>query len=195
MTVGTRFAEAKDKIIRGLILCAAIAGVLATTGSTMTPPETKRKMEISSGAFKDGQPIPIQYTCGGKNISPPLTWKGAPGNTQSFVLMVDDPDSPTGIWTHWALFNVPSDISELDEDFTKPQAATPSAKEGLNSFKKVGYGGPCPPAGKQHRYFFKIYALDITLNLQSGASRNDIEAAMTKHILAIGQLMGTYQRK
>jgi Raf kinase inhibitor-like YbhB/YbcL family protein len=185
----------KDKIIRGLILCATLAGVLVTTGSVMTPPETKRKMEISSSAFKDGQPIPIQYTCDGKNISPPLTWKGAPGNTQSFVLMVDDPDSPTGIWTHWTVFNVPSDVSELTEDFAKTHAATPAAKDGMNSFKKVGYGGPCPPAGKPHHYFFKIYALDISLDLQPGASRNDIEAGMKKHILAIGQLMGTYQRK
>jgi Raf kinase inhibitor-like YbhB/YbcL family protein len=195
MTVGARFAGIKDKIIRGLLLCVAITGVLTTTASIMTPPETKRKMEISSSAFKDGHPIPSQYTCDGGNISPPLTWKGAPANTESFVLIVDDPDSPTGIWTHWTVFNVPSDVSELAEDFAKTHAATPSAKDGVNSFKKVGYGGPCPPAGKPHRYFFKIYALDIALDLQPGASRKDLEAAMTKHILAIGQLMGTYQRK
>lgn len=177
------------------MLCVALAGVLVTAGSVMTPPETKRKIELSSSAFKDGQPIPSQYTCDGKNISPPLGWKGAPPNTQSFALIVDDPDSPTGIWTHWTLFNVPSDISELVEDFAKTPAAAPSAKDGVNSFKNVGYGGPCPPAGKPHRYFFKLYALDITLNLQPGASRTEIEAAMTKHILAMGQLMGTYQRK
>jgi Raf kinase inhibitor-like YbhB/YbcL family protein len=185
----------KDKMIRGLALGVAIAGVLMTTGSIMRPPETKRKMELSSSAFKDGQPIPVQYTCDGKNISPPLTWKRAPANTESFVLIVDDPDSPTGIWTHWTLFNVPADVSELVEDFAHTHAATPSAKDGMNSFKKVGYGGPCPPAGKQHRYFFKLYALDIPLDLQPGASRSDIESAMAKHVLAMGQLMGTYQRK
>jgi Raf kinase inhibitor-like YbhB/YbcL family protein len=190
-----RFAGIRNKIIQGLVLCVAMAVVLVTTGSVMTPPETRHKMELTSSAFKEGQPIPTQYTCDGKNISPPLRWKGAPAETQSLALIVDDPDSPTGIWTHWTLFNVPADVSELVEDFAKAHATASSAKDGVNSFKKVGYGGPCPPSGKQHRYFFKLYALDTALNLQPGASRSDIESAMTKHILAMGQLMGTYQRK
>src|SRR5882724_10162748 len=120
MTVGfhgNRCGDLKRKVFTGLAIFAAIAGVLITTGSVMTPPETRRKLELSSSAFKDGQPIPSQYTCDGKNISPPLTWKGAPGNTQSFVLIADDPDSPTGVWTHWVVFNLGSDVSELAEDF------------------------------------------------------------------------------
>jgi len=189
------FAVITRRFFQWLTICGAIAVALVTTGSVMTPPETRRKLDVSSSAFKDGQPIPSQYTCDGKNISPPLTWKGAPGNTQSFVLIVDDPDSPSGLWTHWTLFNLGSDVSELPEDFAKSPLASGPAKQGVNSFKNVAYGGPCPPAKKQHRYYFKFYALDITLNLQPGAARSDVEAAMTKHLLAIGQLTGTYQRK
>ena len=189
------FAGIKRSLFLWLAVFVAVADVLVTTGSVITPPETRRKLDLSSSAFKDGQPIPTQYTCDGKNISPPLTWSGAPGNTQSFVLIAEDPDSPTGIWTHWVVFNLGADVSELPEDFAKSPLASGSAKQGVNSFKNIGYGGPCPPANKQHRYYFKLYALDITLNLQPGASKIDVEAAMTKHMLAIGQLMGTYQRK
>ncbi len=190
MTVGFH-----RKVFLGLAVWVFIAANLVTTASVLAPPETHRKMELTSSAFKDGQPIPNPYTCDGKNISPPLTWKNAPGNTQSFVLIVDDPDAPAGVWTHWIVFGLPYNAEELVENFANSSAAAGSAKEGVNSFKKTGYGGPCPPAGKPHRYFFKLYALDTTLNLQPGASRQDVEAAMTKHIQAIGQLMGTYQRK
>jgi Raf kinase inhibitor-like YbhB/YbcL family protein len=189
-----RFAELKRRIHRATLICATIAGVLVTTGSVMTPPETHKKMALSSSAFKDGQPIPVDYTCDGKNISPPLAWTGAPANTQSVLLIVDDPDAPSGVWTHWIVFDLPSDASDLAEDFAKAPAAS-TTKQGTNDFKKPGYGGPCPPAGKAHRYFFKIFALDTTLNLPAGASRKDVDAAMTKHVLAAGQLMGTYQRK
>jgi Raf kinase inhibitor-like YbhB/YbcL family protein len=189
------FVGIKHKLFHALVMGAVLAGVLVTTGSVVAPPETRKKLDVSSSAFKNGQPIPSQYTCDGKNISPPLTWKGAPNTTQSFVLIADDPDAPTDVWTHWVVFNLGADASELREDFVNSPDASGSAKQGMNSFKNVAYGGPCPPAGKAHRYFFKVYALDITLNLQPGASRNDVEAAMTKHMVAIGQLMGTYQRK
>ena len=179
----------------GLIICAAAVCALSTTGSMLAPPELHRKMELSSVAFKDGQPIPSQFTCDDKNISPALAWKGAPEGTESFVLIVDDPDSPTGVWTHWVMFNLPADSLGLAEDAVKSKTTSPSVRQCLNDFKNIGYGGPCPPAGKAHRYFFKLFALDTPLNLQSGASRKDVEAAMTKHILAQGQLVGTYQRK
>src|SRR5262249_32588162 len=124
-----------------------------------------------------------------------LSWKGAPPNTQSFVLIVDDPDSPTGVWTHWTVFNIDGGVSELKEDLVNSPEGVGSARQGMNSFKNVGYGSPCPPAGKVHRYYFKLYALDVNLKLEAGASKTEIEAAMTKHMLAIGQLMGTYQKK
>ena len=173
-------------------MAAAIATVLMTTGSLMAPPATQKKMPLSSSAFKDGQAIPADYTCDGKNISPPLKWSGVPGNTQSLLLIVDDPDAPSGIWTHWILYNLSTDTSELAEDFAKSPS---TAKQGTNDFKKPGYGGPCSPAGKAHRYFFRIFALDTTLDLPAGASRKEVDAAMAKHVLAMGQLMGTYQRK
>ena len=186
------FSEMKRWICRATFFSGAIILMLATTGSVMAPPATNKKMSLSSTAFKDGQPIPVNYTCDGKNISPQLSWSGAPGNTQSLALIVDDPDAPSGVWTHWILFNLPADTSELPEDFARSSS---TAKQGTNDFKKPGYGGPCPPGGKAHRYFFRIYALDTTLNLPAGASRKEIDAAMAKHVLAMGQLMGTYQRK
>jgi len=189
-----RFTSIKRKICRGALICAAITTALAAAGSIMTPPAAHSKMSLSTPAFKDGQPIPADYTCDGKNISPPLKWSGAPAETQSLVLIVDDPDAQGGVWTHWILFNLSPDASDIAEDFAK-SASGSTAKEGTNDFKKPGYAGPCPPAGKMHRYFFRILALDTTLNLPAGVTRKEMDAAMTKHILAVGQLMGTYQRK
>jgi Raf kinase inhibitor-like YbhB/YbcL family protein len=186
------FWEMKRKLFPITLIGAALALVLATTGSLMAPPNAQKKMSLSSSAFKDGQPIPVDYTCDGKNISPPLAWSGAPADTQSLLLIVDDPDAPAGVWTHWILFNLSTDTSDLPEDLVKSPS---TAKPGTNDFKKIGYGGPCPPAGKAHRYFFRIFALDTTLNLSPGATRKDVDAAMAKHVLAMGQLMGTYQRK
>jgi len=174
----------KRRIYLGALICAA----LATTGSLMTPPEAHRKMSLSTPAFKDGQPIPADYTCDGKNISPQLKWSGAPAETQSLVLIVDDPDAQAGVWTHWILFNLSPDASDIAEDFAKASSGS-TVKQGTNDFKKLGYGGPCPPAGKMHRYFFRILALDTTLNLSPGATRKEVDAATAKHILAVGQLM------
>jgi hypothetical protein len=173
----------------------AVAACALTTIAVIVPSQMHRKMELTSDAFKDGQPIPSRYTCDDKNISPALAWKGAPEGTGSLAIIVDDPDAPTGIWTHWVVFNIPIDSAGLAEDAIKSKTTPASLRQGLNDFKNIGYGGPCPPGGKQHRYFFKIFALDTTLNLQSGATRKDVEAAMSNHILAQGQLMGTYQRK
>jgi Raf kinase inhibitor-like YbhB/YbcL family protein len=190
----SRFANRNRRICSAALRCAAVVAAFATMGSLLAPPDTHKKMSLSSTAFKDGQAIPVDYTCDGKNISPQLHWTGAPANTQSLALIVDDPDAPTGVWTHWIAFNLSTDTSDLAEDFAKsPDAST--IKQGTNDFKKTGYGGPCPPAGKSHRYFFRIFALDTELNLPSGATRKDVDAAMAKHVLAIGQLMGSYQRK
>lgn len=152
-------------------------------------------MQLTSAAFKNNESIPEQYTCEGKNISPPLAWSGAPAGTRSFVLIVDDPDAPHGVWTHWVVFDLPADTTALAEDTPKSQSITGDAKQGTNDFKQVGYGGPCPPPGKPHRYFFKLYALDTTLDLKPGSSKNQVEAALAQHVLAQGQLIGIYQRK
>jgi Raf kinase inhibitor-like YbhB/YbcL family protein len=192
---GGGFADMKRKLFLVLALYTTAACVFVTTASVMKPPEPHRKMVLRSNAFKDGDPIPALYTCDDKNISPPLAWTGAPSGTVSLALIVDDPDAPTGVWTHWVVFNISTDASGLAEDAAKSDPAMKTVKQGLNDFKNPGYGGPCPPAGKQHRYYFKLYALDTALNLPARASKNDVEAAMAKHILAAGTFMGTYQRK
>ena len=161
----------------------------------LQPIDPSKQMQVTSTAFKNMQPIPRDYTCDGKNNSPPLSWSKPPAGTKSFALIVDDPDSPGGTWTHWVVFDLPADTSELSEDAAKSQFASGAVKEGLNDFKHIGYGGPCPPAGKSHRYMFKVYALDTVLGLKSGASKKEVEAAMVKHILGQGQLIGTYQRQ
>lgn len=147
------------------------------------------KFHLSSNAFQDNQLIPSQYTCDGENISPQLQWEGAPANTKSFALIVDDPDAPSKTWVHWVLFNIPAETTAIDE------GATPrSAVVGVNDFGHVEYGGPCPPSGT-HRYFFKLYALDQMLPLASGVTKQQVENAMKSHVLAEAQFIGRYSRE
>lgn len=148
-------------------------------------------MTIESSAFKEGQLIPKKFTCDGEDISPQLSWKGAPQHTVSFVLIFDDPDAPMGIWDHWLLYNIPSKTMELAEGVKTLPAGT---LEGLNSWGKRGYGGPCPP-DRIHRYYFKLYALDKVLELPPGASKEKVEEAMLSHILTEAVLMGQYDRE
>jgi hypothetical protein len=152
------------------------------------------KLNVTSSAFNDGQPIPRLYTCDGRDVSPPLRWSGAPATTRSFALIADDPDAPAGIWVHWVLFDLPPTLTELNEAVEKSQYLPGGARQGLNDFRRLGYGGPCPPPGKPHRYFFKVYALDRLLELPPGATKKDVLHAMEGHVLAQGQLLGTYQR-
>ncbi len=152
-------------------------------------------MQLTSTAFTEGGQIPIKHTCDNQDVSPPLKWSGVPVSARSLVLIADDPDAPAGTWTHWVLFDLPPAVTELAESQPATQYLPNQAKQGLNDFRRLGYGGPCPPPGKPHRYFFKVYALDTLLELKPGASKKDVEHAMEKHILAQGQLMGTYKRK
>jgi Raf kinase inhibitor-like YbhB/YbcL family protein len=166
----------------------------ASCAADNNPPKTM-SIQITSAAFADGQPIPAKYTCDGNNVSPPLQWTNPPANTKSFALIADDPDAPAGTWVHWVLYDLPPDTIELPEGVAKTQAISNGAKQGLNSWPRLGYGGPCPPPGKPHRYSFKIYALDTMPGLKPGATKKDLLKAMEGHVLAEGQLMGTYQRK
>ena len=152
-------------------------------------------MQLSSTAFLAAEPIPVNHTCDGNNVSPPLQWSGAPAGTKSLALIVDDPDAPMGTWVHWVLFNLPANTTDLAEDVPKGQYLPNGARQGLNDFRHLGYGGPCPPPGKPHRYFFKLYALSATLDLKPGATKKELERAMEKLVLAQGQLMGTYKRR
>jgi Raf kinase inhibitor-like YbhB/YbcL family protein len=151
-------------------------------------------MRISTTAFGEGQPIPQKHTGDGPDLSPPLAWDGAPAATKAFALIADDPDAPRGTWVHWVLFNLPSDTTSLAEGLPPTKTLPSGAKQGTNDFGKIGYGGPAPPRGKPHRYFFKLYALDGPLNLAEGATKAQLEIAKRGHILEQAQVMGTYQR-
>ena len=150
-------------------------------------------LTISSTAFSNGGLIPSQYTCDGANISPPLQWSGLPPSTKAVALIVDDPDAPAKTWVHWVVYDLPGSRSELPENI-RPQEKLPSGgKQGTNDFKKIGYGGPCPPSGT-HRYFFKLYALDIESSLNPGATKDELLKAIEGHVLAQGELIGKYKR-
>ena len=151
-------------------------------------------IEITSSAFKQEEMIPSKYTCDGADVSPPLQWSNVPGGTITFALISDDPDAPVGTWVHWVLFNIPSHVTKLTENIPPKDKLDSGALHGINDFRKLGYGGPCPPSGI-HRYYFKIYALDSELSLQSGATKKDVVKAMEGHILAQGELMGKYKRQ
>jgi hypothetical protein len=164
-----------------------------TSGTNMRSGTNTMTIMVTSTAFTDSSMIPKQYTCEGKDMSPPIAWSGAPANTKSLALIMDDPDAPNGTWTHWVVWNIPPSITSLDEGLAK-NATVAGVKQGQNSWPKTGYGGPCPPPGKAHRYYFTVYALDNMLNLSDNASRTALESAMQGHILSQGHLLAMYGR-
>jgi len=151
-------------------------------------------LELKSPDFAAGGTIPEKFTCKGTDISPALEWSAAPAGTQSFALIADDPDAPVGTWVHWVIYDLPANLHSLPQNFPKTEQSADRSRQGRNDFDKIGYGGPCPPPGKPHRYFFKLYALDAKLNLKSGATKKDVEHAMQGHILAQGEYMGRFSR-
>jgi len=151
-------------------------------------------LSLSSKAFQDGERIPGKYTCEGQDISPSLMWNAPPQGTQSLSLIVDDPDAPGGVFTHWVLFNIPPDSRGLPEAIPIEAQLPSGALQGKNDFNRNDYGGPCPPPGRPHRYCFTLYALDRVLDLKAGVSRKQVLAAIKGHILAQGKLTGIYQR-
>jgi len=168
---------------------------LTMVGSVAAEKAGKDKMQLTSTAFTEGAAIPAKHTGDARDVSPPLKWTGVPDGAKSLALIVDDPDAPGGTWVHWVLYDLPAKATELAEDVPKSQYVAGGAKQGLNDFRRLGYGGPAPPKGKAHRYFFKLYALDAMLDLKPGLTKKDLEKAMEKHILAQAQLIGTYQRQ
>lgn len=152
-------------------------------------------MEITSDAFKNGERIPKKYTCEGDDMSPPLSWIGAPADTKSFALISDDPDAPVGTWVHWVLYDLPPSVTSLAEGVPTDEKLADGSKQGITDFRRPGYGGPCPPPGKPHRYYFKLYALDQALNLPVKLKKADLLKAIDGRVLAEAQLMGTYERK
>jgi len=177
-----------------LIVGSAIVLSACATGTT-TEAAVTNQLTITSDAFVSGQSIPAKYSCIGRNISPPLAWNEPPAGTQSFALIMDDPDAPVGTWVHWVLYNIPSARRDLQEDLpiTGKNVDPNAIYVGKNSSGDIGYDGPCPPSGT-HRYFFKLYALDTTISLLPGASREKILKEMEGHILAQGELVGTFSK-
>ncbi len=164
----------------------AVACLLVGAGGVRT--------ELKSKAFEPGGLIPAKYTCDGEDISPPLDWSDPPAGTQSIALISDDPDAPVGTWVHWVVWNIPGSARALDENLPKKESLPNGARQGTTDFRRVGYGAPCPPSGT-HRYFFKLYALDTTLNLPASTTKKDLEQAMQGHILGQAELIGKYRRR
>lgn len=149
------------------------------------------KLSVTSASFSDGGKIPERFTCDGDDISPDLSWNGIPQAAKSIVLSVDDPDAPRGTWNHWYVYNIPASVTHLPEGASNHHTLPPTSVEAVNDFKKHTYGGPCPPSG-QHRYVFRVLALDTTLQ-RNNLSRREVERLIEGHVLAEGHLLGTYR--
>ncbi|HLW54458.1 MAG TPA: YbhB/YbcL family Raf kinase inhibitor-like protein [Candidatus Angelobacter sp.] len=177
------------------LLCLAFFVGLVTPGFARHP-KTKRSsmLQLTSKAFKNEAEIPTEFSCDGQNISPELAWSGAPAETKSLALIMHDPDAPmSGGFTHWLVYNIPANIDRLPQDVPHQDQLPGGGIQGKNSSGKYGYIGPCPPSGT-HRYYFKLYALDVILNPSAGTSKENLERAIRGHVLAETELMGKYKR-
>ena len=150
---------------------------------------------VKSSAFPNGSEIPRKYTCAGENVSPGLSWSEVPNQARALALIAEDPDAPAGTWTHWVMWNIPAHATSLSEGVAPSHESLPNgARQGKNDFGRIGYGGPCPPPGRPHRYFFRLYALSAMLEVQPGAARSELESAMKPHVLAQAEWMGLFKR-
>lgn len=150
-------------------------------------------LKLRSEAFDEGGEIPGEFTCDGEDVSPPLTWSGVPDETESFVLIMDDPDAPAGTFVHWVAYDLPASATELPRSVPSETVLPPGGVHGENSWRRLGYGGPCPPDGT-HRYVFKLYALEVSLGLDPGASKREVLEALEGHVLEEARLVGEYTR-
>jgi len=184
------FKNSREMLFIPFILFSSVIGIHAEAigkeGYTV-------KLDIMSTSFGEGDLIPKKYTCDGADVSPQLSWSQPPEGTKSVVLICDDPDAPVGTWVHWVLYGLSPDTLEISENIPDDKEVLGGAKHGVNDFRKYGYGGPCPPGGT-HRYFFKLYAVDTEVDLDSGATKDEVLGAIKGHVLAEGQLMGRYSR-
>ncbi len=174
--------------------CAPSRGAGEVQTPVSMPPASSQDFVLTSSAFAHGASIPPEYTCDGEDLSPPLQWSDPPEGTRSFALIMDDPDAPGGTWVHWVLYNLPAGTRALPEAIPSDEQFADGSRHGINSWRRFGYGGPCPPGGT-HRYFFKLYALDTVLALEGSVTEKELLRAMEGHILAQAELMGTYKRK
>lgn len=191
-----RLSQIGSLRVAAWLTLAIIIVSLAGCTSPAPPPSAVGEPAISltSMSFTDGSTIPVKYTCRGENVSPPLKWEGVPSATKSLVLIMDDPDAPIKNFTHWVVFNLPSDIRELSEGIPGEERLSNGALQGKNGAMQIGYFGPCPPPGGPHHYNFVVYALDTILDLDAGASKQQVLSVMDGHIIGSGQLVGLYQQ-
>jgi Raf kinase inhibitor-like YbhB/YbcL family protein len=188
----------RRRLMKGFSLASAIGATLlalAACGGGSEGPDVLATVEgktatihVTSPAFENGGRIPATFTCDGADEAPALVWESVPAGAQSLALIMEDPDAPGGTWTHWVMYSVNPESSGF------PEGATDRVLQGENDFDRTGYGGPCPPSGGDHRYFFRLYALDSELDLGPGATKSELLAAMDGHVVGVGQLMGTYGR-
>jgi hypothetical protein len=178
-----------------LFAAVFLAGLIPACNAENSPAKgASMKLQLTSAAFAEGRPIPRRQAYDDQDLSPALQWSGVPPAAKSLALICDDPDAPVGTWVHWVIYNLPPDTAGLSEGVPKSAELDNGAKQGVNDYRRIGYGGPCPPPGKPHRYFFKLYALDAKPELKPGLTKKELLKAMEGHVLAEGQLMGTYQR-
>jgi Raf kinase inhibitor-like YbhB/YbcL family protein len=177
-----------------LLISTMVALMLSVVALTMTSAEAQSTFTLTSAAFASGAPIPVDNSCKGANTSPPLAWSGAPADTKSFALIVEDPDAPRGTFTHWIAFDIPATVTSLPAALPHIEQLPGGGEQGMNSVAKIGYMGPCPPAGKVHHYHFKLYALNSTINLPKGASLTAVQATIQSHVIATANLVGTFSR-
>jgi Raf kinase inhibitor-like YbhB/YbcL family protein len=185
----------KLTVVSLAVFSLLLAGCSQNLGETAAAGTAKdaNPIILTSTAFVDGQSLPDKFTCHGQDISPPLQWSGIPANSKSIAITCEDPDAPSGTFTHWIIFDIPVASNSLSENVSKTATLPDGAGQGKNSFGNIGYNGPCPPGGKTHHYIFKIYALDNSVTLNSDAGMDDLLKAIDGHVLAQGQLTGTYQ--
>jgi Raf kinase inhibitor-like YbhB/YbcL family protein len=187
-----------------LLITGSLAAACGEGDPPLRPGETRAAatdeetfeggIEVTSEAFSPGGGIPERFTCDGANVSPPLSWSGAPEQTESFAIIADDPDAPGAVFSHWVIFNLPPDVQALPEGVPLGGEPSPGGRQGRNGFGHTGYGGPCPPKGETHRYHFTVYALDGALDVEPGASRDEVFQALEGRILDQGRLTGRYGR-
>jgi len=187
-------------MLRLLLVIAVMTAVVSCKSTQETEKEEPKEegaivaLELKSTAFEDSGNIPKKYTCDGEDLSPALSWSGVPEDAKSLALICDDPDAPMGTWVHWVIYGIPPGTDSLPEAVPAEKEVLEGAKQGVTDFRRIGYGGPCPPKGAPHRYFFKLYVLDTELALEAGITKKRLLSAMEGHILAQGQLMGKYKR-
>jgi hypothetical protein len=192
-------ARRVSRTVSALLMGLTVLPVLSLSSSLPLPQDRSKgasamTFALRSPEFAEGANIPRPFTCEGEDRSPALEWSGAPPGTKTFALIADDPDAPAGTWVHWVIYNIPGTTHALKGGMEKKEQLADGSRQGRNDFRKTGYNGPCPPPGKAHRYFFKLYALGIELTLAPGAGKGDVERAMEGHILARTEWMGRYRR-